>query len=295
MSGILVVARAVMTLLGPMTGTQATGNLTVASTGATGTVPKNSYAFARVGGEISKHVLLKTTAATNVVLAGTAVPVKALFGNTASNLPAGTVIRWDPPLTGIAATAVVASPGMTGAAAATGRGSVSEIRFYEGLRNVLTNDLLRSGIGRFPAMVLCWEESRDRDQMGRVRDLLEEQFSLFVVTSRVDSDDARRAEGLDILDEATDRLFRREAVDGATFTSPSPLMVRRRGSFAYGPEHYVYFLRFTVDRSVTRREPSDAPDWAGWADWEQTSVTVPTDTDAATEINVVANAIHENT
>ncbi len=295
MSGILIVARACMTLLGPMTGTGATGNLTVSSTGATGTVPKNSYGIPVIGNALSKTVLLKTTAATNVTSAGVAVPVKAIFGNTAGNLAAATSVVWDPPLTGIEARSVVASPGMTGGVAATGRQSVAEIQFYEDIRGALNADLLRTGLGRFPAIVLAWDESRDRDEMGRLKNLMQEAFTLFVVTSRKDSHGARAGEGLDILEEATERLFRREACDGEVFTSPAPLLFQRRGRLAYGPEHYVYFARFTVDRSVTRREPSDAAGWTGWYDWEQTQVDIDTDSDTTPEKAIVDQVLFENT
>lgn len=295
MSGILLVARAVMTLLGPMTGTGATGNLTVASTGATGTVPKNSYAIPVVNGQLSKHVLLKTTAQAAVTSAGTAVPAKALFGNTASNLAAGTAIVWDPPLTGIEARSVVRTGGLTGSVAASGRQSVTEIRFYEGLRKVLTQDLLRSGIGRFPAIVIAWEGSRERDELGRRVDIIEEQFVLFVVTSRKDSDDARRGEGLDIFEEACDRLTRREVCDGERFTATAPLKIRRRTSFDYGAEHYVYSATFTVDRSLTRREPSDAPGWTGWADWELTRIDATTNSGTDPEVPIVTEDLTDMT
>lgn len=294
MSGILVVARACMTLLGPMTGTGATGNITVTSTGATGSVPKNSYARAVINGARSKHVLLKVTATTAVTSSGTSVPVKAIFGNTAGNLIAGTTVRWDPPLTGITATATVAVPGLADAAEATGRGSVKEVVFYEDIRTA-GEDLFKSGVGRFPALVLCWEESRDRDELGRRIDVLEEQFVLFVITSRKDDHESRQGEGLDILEEATERLFRREACDGSKFTSPAPLLIRRRGRLAYSPEHYIYWVRFTVDRSVTRREPSDVADWTGWALWEQTRIDVDTDTGTPPEVPIVDDAEHENT
>lgn len=284
-----------MTLLGPMTGTGATGNVTATSTSGTVAIPKNSYARAVVNRQRAKHVLLKTTEAVNVTTSGTAVPVKAIFGNTAGNLAAGTEIRWDPPITGITATATIAAPGMSGAVEATGRTSVAEVVFYEDVRNALTADLQRSGVGRFPALVLCWEESRDRDELGRRFDVLEEQFVLFAITSRKDDHESRQGEGLDILDEATERLFRREAADGECFTSPAPLLIRRRGRLAYGPEHYVYWIRFSVDRSVERREPSDAAGWTGWQDWEQTSVTVNTDSDTTPEIAIVDDAVHENT
>lgn len=284
-----------MTLLAPMTGTSSTGNATVASTSGTVAVPKNSYAIPLIGNELSKHVLLKTAAATNVTTSGTAVPLKAIFGNAAANLVAGTSLRWDPPLTGIVPTASIAAGGLTGGALASGRGSVKQIVFYEDVRGALNSDLMRSGIGLFPSLVLAWEESADRDEMGRVRDVLTETFLLFVVTSRADNDTARRGEGLDILEEATERLTRREACDGETFSSPAPLKIRRRGRLAYGPEHYVYFARFTIDRSLTRREPSDAADWTGWQDWETTSVTTTTDTGEEVELDVVDDAIHENT
>lgn len=57
----------------------------------------------------------------------------------------------------------------------------------------------------------------------------------------------------------------------------------------------MYFARFTIDRSLTRREPSDAAGWTGWQDWETTSVTTTTDTDEEVELDVVDDAIHENT
>ena len=74
-----------MTLLSPMTGTIATGNLTVTATGADVVLPKNSYAIPIIPGaapnaQLSPHVLLKTTEETTVTAAGVAVPVKTVFG-----------------------------------------------------------------------------------------------------------------------------------------------------------------------------------------------------------------------
>jgi hypothetical protein len=287
MSGILLVARACMTLLGPMTGTGATGNVTATSTSGTVTIPKNSYAYAVVNGERSKHVLLKTTAATSVGTGGTSVPVKAIFGATAGNLATGATVYWDPPLTSISSTATVASPGLSGASPATGRTSVKEVRFYENPDAAMNSEIMRSGLGRFPAILLAWEGTSDRDEMGKLKNVVEEAYVLFAIASRKDSDDARRSEGLDVLEEARERLFRREACDGSVFSSPAPLLIRRCGLKAKSAEHYVYYCRFTVDRSITRREPSDAAGWTGWADWDPTNIDMTTDSDEETELTIL--------
>lgn len=267
MSGIIRTARAIMTLLGPMTGVSATGNVTVHSTGATGTMPKNTYGIPVLGGspghpgELSPHVLVKTTAETNVVLAGTSVPVKTVLGSAAANLAAATDILWLPRVTGIEARSAVATPGLTGGTQATGYGSVQQIRFYEEMRAGNAVDILKANLGLFPAMVLTWDGSVEADAAGRQWDHVDEMWSLFIVASRKEAHALRAYEGFELIDEARERLTRRESVDDENFSSPGPIHIRGSGRIAVGAEYYLYDVRFSTTRTIAKRDPRSFATW----------------------------------
>lgn len=257
MSGILRTARAIFSILSPMTGTGSTGNLTVASTSGTPVLPKNTYCVPIVGGAPNYDALLKTTAATTLSTSGVSVPCKSILGGTQANLAAATSVRWNPQQSGVQAASVVASGGLTGGAFATSFGSVKSIRMYEQIGTAQQQrDLFAAKVGRFPALVLMWDSSPTAERASKRESLVDENFVLAVVASRLDSDEERRAEGLHIMEEASERLHGRCAVDGEVFSAPEPLLVNSRQRLVTTESSYIYVIRFSVQRTLVGREPT---------------------------------------
>lgn len=267
---ILRAARAIMTLLSPMTGTFATGNLTVQATGADVVLPKNSYAIPIIPGagsnaQLSPHVLLKTTEETTVTAAGVLVPVKTVLGGIGGNLAAAVDARWSPGIEGVEAVSPVAAGGLTGGAEPTGYGGVKEIRFYEQIGSAKSQqDLFRAKLGRFPAIVLVWSGTEPDDRRGTHRRSYVENWILSVVSSRNDSDDERRAEGLHILEEASEWLTNRTQVDGEKLSSPMALAIGRRDRLVATETSYIYTIRFQTEHTICIRETREFPYWETW-------------------------------
>jgi hypothetical protein len=292
MSIILNTARALMTILSPLTGTVGTGNLTVQSTTGSGSVvlPQNSYGIpvtTSAGGnsKLEPHVLLKTTEETTVDEDGAAVPVKTVLSNTAGNIAAGTVIRWSPRITDIEATSVVAAGGITGAVPDTGFGTVKQIRFYEQVGTAQAGaDLFRGKVGLFPALVLLWTGSDGDDRKGRGRQPLKERWILAVVSSRLDNDDERRSEGLAIMEEATRLIIDRSESDGYVFSSPDSLFVRKRGRLVSTETSYIYTIEFTTQIVECRVDDRTFQPWVTFRQDEDTR------SGEEPEVSVVDNA-----
>lgn len=264
MSSILRQSRAICSLLGTTTGTRATGNVTVHSTAGTVAVPANTYGVPIVGGQMDHGVLLKTTAAASATVGGVAVPVRVVAGGPAGNLAAATLVRWDPPLTGIETTSPVALGGLTGGAVANYFGAARQIRIYEQVKGESTaQDLFAAKAGLFPALVLYWDATvlAEPNRASRTRRHATERWTLAVVSSRLDSQEERRAEALQLLDDATDILTDHAEVDGEVFTGPAPIRITGRRRLAVTPSSLVYALDFTTERTLEMQDTRTFNPW----------------------------------
>lgn len=291
MAYILPAARAIITILSPLTGTVATGNLTIQATGADVNLEKNAYCIPIITGgggstQLSQHVLLKTTAAATITAAGTTVACKAVLGGIGGNLAAGTEVRWSPGITGIESVSVVAAGG-TGGVAPTGYGSVKQIRFYEQIGPAQAQaDLFRAGLGLFPAIALIWSGTEPDDRRGRHRRTYGEQWVLAVISSRTDSDDERRAEGLHILEEAREYLTNRKEADDYVFSAPAGLELGRADRLVATPQSYIYAQRFRTEHTIEMRDARTYPNW------ETFQIDADTVSDEAEEVAIVDGALY---
>jgi hypothetical protein len=275
-------ARALLALIQPMTGTRATGTATVRSTAATGTIEANVHAAPIVNGVVRPDLLVKTAVnpATSdgswpVSQSGTSVPMLSVLGGAAHNLEQRTELRWVPQLDGITPTATIDPPGFTGAVSDTSEVGVAEARIFEDLAGTPApgTDLFRSGLSRYPALMLCWQDSEPDDglreqplgrreaRLGRNKTLLRNLWDMFVVVSRQDSDPARRLQGLDILDELTLNIVDRQAVDGMVFSTIRGLSIHARNRWVVSPTLYVYRLRFSTTNVAVKRERRTFGPW----------------------------------
>jgi hypothetical protein len=257
---ILRTARAIFSLLSPLIGDRSTGAITARATDADVQIPRNSY-LVPVGGALDTMVLLKTTEATTVTAAGTAVSVISAFGGGAVNLPEGTRLRWVPGIEGVDPTAEVATT-LSGGGQAEGFGIARSLRLYEQIRaGSIEEDTAKAKAHLFPAMVLFWDGSDQAEGVSRVGAKYRENWVLSVIASRGESDDLRRAEGLHVLQEARALLVGRHAVDGESFSAPPGIEIGRARRLATRSSSYVYTLAFTTVSTLEKRDDRVFQPW----------------------------------
>lgn len=280
-----------MALLQPLTGERSTGTATVkADPGPTAVLPPNTYAVPIVGGDMRFTSLLRVAvnpaaeAGWTVDTIGTPVALTSLVGGIDVNLPAGTEIRWWPTVPGIEAKSVLATP-LVGGTKAVGIGALAQVVLFEQLRADLSRaseDLFKSLVSRFPAAVLVWEGLGPADgstvspldqggaRVGRGIKLYAYQWDLFVVTSRDDSDSARREEGLALVEEIIEHIQDKQIVDGVPFSSPTGIQIVDCRRWLVATSFYVYLIRFATVSSVKARDPRT------WNPWLITKLDVTT-------------------
>ena len=280
---ILATARALMALLQPLTGNRSTGTATVrAAPGPTGVLPANAYAVPIVGGAMRHELLLRVAANPavangdwTVVAAGTPVTMTSLMGGLDVNLPIGTELRWWPTRAGVEAKSVLATA-LTGGTQLSGIGALQQVVFYEQVRANLagtSEDLFKSLVSRVPSAVLIWEGIGPADgstvspldhgdsRVGSGISLNAYQWDIFVISSRLDSDPARREEGLALVDEIMETVEGRMSVDGIPFSNPTGVQIRDVRRYNVGPAFYVYLIRIATVSAMKKRDPRTFNPW----------------------------------
>jgi len=204
-------ARAIQALLQAQMGMYSSGNLLMRSTGATGTVPAHAFAIPILDNQLHEDALVFVQAnpdtedgSWEVTDSGTEIPVQSVQGGNHINQAAGVECRWDPELTGIEETSVVAVGGLTGGVQRTGRGTLRQVRMYKSLGSVPeAQDFFRAKVAHYPAGVLTWVASSPADgvsgpslgpntgRVGANRRLFQHDWQLFLVTSRQASAEER--------------------------------------------------------------------------------------------------------
>jgi hypothetical protein len=295
---IIEAARDLMAVCSPVTGTRATGSLLLKAKPGQGTVylPANWHFIAQVNNAAREELLFKTAAGPNrarypdgkrqkasesepdaeswweVTEAGVAVAVTSIIGGKRHNLPAGTVMRFDPLCPGLEDTGVLLEPGTTGGTDPTWLGGCMSMVQFEQLTGVTASlDAFRSQTGKFPAVVLVWDGSEPADgttqssmsrgdtRAGPGSQLFKERFNIFVLSQRSDGDHMRRNEGLKLLDDLTFWLTDAQEADGQRFSAPTGVQVRGRSRVAGDgvayQQLYIYMLQVSVT-TVWRRYDS---------------------------------------
>jgi hypothetical protein len=275
-------ARGLLALMQPVTGTRATGSALAQSTGSTGIVPANAHAVPVVEGQVRPELLLKTArnpATTDgswpIVRAGTSVPILSVLGGPAHNLGMGTVLRWTPVPDGVAPTASLEETGLIGGASNTSLVGVAEARIFEQLQAAPNQgiDFIRSGLSRFPGLLLVWQSSEPDDgqmeqplgprasRLGRGRTLYRHTWDLFVVVSRQDSDPMRREQGLAIQDELSEIMTDRQAVDGVAFSTIRGISFSMCKRWLVHPTCYAYLMQFSTANVLVQRDAREYSPW----------------------------------
>jgi hypothetical protein len=266
LSRTLDTARALLGIVQPNMGTRATGTLTVKSTAGTPELPAGSVGLPLIvsaagSRQIDPKRPLRVTEATALSVAGVAVPVESILGGPAQNLPAGTEVRWDPPLIGVEPVSVLASP-LAGGLAAVGLGSVkSAVHGPEGLSGGAMRELFQGlGGGALPAVVLSWQGSGAHAPKGRNGAMRPDSWRFYVAISRGDAYENRTAEGMAIVDFLEDALTQGTGIDGYVVSS-LPITVIGRNVEGIEEATYVYSVSFTTEAYVENVDDRSFADW----------------------------------
>lgn len=286
-------ARAIQAALQPLMGTPATGQVTVHSTGATGTVPFGSTAIPVVTGDLREEATAfvpKNPASGDgswpVVLAGTAVPIESLHGGPVGNVAAGVAYRWDPPLPGIEATSVSVGA-VAGGVASTAFAALKQIRVYKSLTQANFEQFLRAQLSQYPGAILAWESTTPLDgpmaatpsprqaRVGRGKFLFRHTWLLWLVTSRLDTEAMRRREGDALRDDIIEILFDCMQARGLRVSNEPGAEILSASPFAATPTSYVDLIRFGCTVTVQHRSAAQFNDWLRTRLRQQTDPQAP--------------------
>ena len=287
---IIELARDLAAAVHPTTGDRATGRILIRAKQGKGKVflPRNWAMIPLVNGAAREDLLFKVGEGPfkakypngkrkkddpnepdagswwEVEEAGAVVSVVSLVGGERHNLPCGTKMLLDPQHPDLEAEAeVIGDAGITGGKDPTWLGGCMSIVQFEQLGGAtVTLDAFRSKVDKFPAVVIVWDGSqpgdgttqssldRGRTRVGPSQQIFKEQFNLFVLTKREDSDHLRRNEGLKLLDDLAFWLTDAMSVDGQQFSVPTGVQIRGRSRVAGNSEAfqqvYVYLLQLSV-------------------------------------------------
>ncbi len=226
--------------LWPLTGNRATGTALVKATGADVIIPPNTYAFPVVQREAEEQKILKvdfnpatrkhhqTGGEWTVTSAGTLVTFKSNVGGLKMNIPAGSMLRFSPPIPGIDFDVEVQAPGFTGGT----NGLVLDVVQYDDIDSPdKARAMLQGKIGNFPAIALAWIKStpiegrtaglaQGATRKGRDVRVYFENLILYIVSNNSSSGELRRSIAMNLKDAVIDLLsdYKRN-FDGEYLTS----------------------------------------------------------------------------
>lgn len=259
--------RALFATLAPATGVRGTGTITITALPGAGdvTLPANSYLVPVVGGNLRTDMLYKTheawvVHAVDVPVSEDGVTIKSNIGGARFNLPAGTVLRFDPPVDGFAPTATLDAD-MTDASDAGAL--IRSAGFYEDLDlSNPSDDLFAARVGDRGVM-LIWSRSEPAEgalggmrqgsnRATRVARFWREHFVLYVVVSRLTGDSRRRQDG-HLIVQAITRLLtdRHQNDDGEQLsTVGSGVEITERARLGRRANHYIYGIQLRVNQTL---------------------------------------------
>jgi hypothetical protein len=273
-------SRTICAALQPLMGDFGTGVLTAVATGADVLLQAGTVAIPIRGGHLDEQAAVyvrrnpaRADHAWLVTSGGISVTVHSLQGGTRVNMAAGTVYRWDPPITGLAATAVSAA-GIAGGALSGGYAGLKQVTLYKSMTSASIQELFRAQAGQLtPSATLCRNGVQPLDgpstptggsrtaRAGRGRVRARIIWWLWLVTGRLDTEGERRNEGdtmlADVIDQLSDRAGFRELV-----VSQDPgLQIHDARPFAVNPTSYVDLVTFSSITAFSRTDTAEYNDW----------------------------------
>lgn len=279
---IEALARAILGQLAPLTGTRATGTVTVTNTAAGAVVLSPNACLLPVidRGELADDLVFKVvrnpattgphgTGGEWTIPAGStlSVGIQSNLGGVRHNLRAGTRLRFDPLQFDLADEALLDADIVDGADRAPDELALRRAVYYEDLDSAaIEQDIAGGRLAQLPGAMIVWQQSTPYEgrtagtNQGstRLADGIRgftENYRMFIVATTVRSDGRRRGEGLRLM-QAITRLLTDQQVttDGEQLTTMGSLEVLNRTRFVRGPRHYVYALTLRVNRLLTRTD-----------------------------------------
>jgi len=302
MSAIVQTARAIMACLQPLTGDRATGIALVTAAGADVELSRNSYVLPIVEGQQRPDLAMKVDEGPNddgswtITSGGVAVDLFSNLGGRRQCVPTDTVFAFDPPIDGIKS--VVATAPFLGGTDLIGFGALRDVVMYEHI-GTLQLDLSRSGIKGFPCALLSWVDDEPADsastsmtaratRLGTRKNLYKLTYQIAVISERGESDHARRAEGLEVLDQIAMLLVDRQAIDGEPFSNPSGLqIVKRWRETGGGPTYQRYYVYGVLVSAMVVLSREDTRTFSPWL---RTVLNVDKQLDGETDLRLVDDA-----
>jgi hypothetical protein len=287
---VLETSRALMAIMSPATGTRSSGNVRLqAQPGVEVSVPRNHFAFPVIKGDRRPELVLKVAEGPEddqswkVTDTPGDILLISNIGGERYNLPDGTPIVFDPPLTGIVTSPAANKPkvnvAFSGGLDRTGLGCVADMLMYEQLRvsPELGVDLRRSGITKFPAVILTWSDLQSADgvtvpqagrgnRVGTRSTLYKSTFDITIMVSRADEDHARRHEGLAIMEFLMRLLTDRQSVDGLCVSNPSGVQILQTFRETALPQSlvqkfYIYHIIVAAELGLEQIDSRTFNDW----------------------------------
>lgn len=289
--------RAIEALLARLQGPCASGKLVVRALGADTVLEPGRCAvpFGAGGIDYQATAFVKNNPANEdgawlVTAAGTLVDVETLQGGTHTNRDGGTSYRWDPPIEGIEDVSDAEAAGISGGAFNGAFAGLRELVQYKSLDKVGVDALFRAQAGNFPAALVSWMATTPLDgplagspgpRTSRVSQrgmLYRHTWMIWLVTSRLDLEAQRRAEGDTLRDDALDVLFGAKRVrDGVFQVSMEPgVEVQNAVAVNVTPTSYIDSVTFTtLVLQESHPEETDAHPWLRTRLRQQTAAQPP--------------------
>lgn len=288
---VLTIGRGICAILQPLTGARATGTCVFRPvSGATEQLPPHTWLYPIVSNQIRPDLgykVLPNPAAESgewaIAAAGTAAPVVSNIGGKRHNVPVGTEFRIEPDAgANVAGTAVT----LTGFAGGTDAfESVDPVVADLGIANVVLYETFGGSSesieqfnanvgGRWPLVMLFWSGDEPADgyannntssptKRGSHSMQYAQDFELWLVCSRQDSEAQRRGQAMRLLDEISWYLYDRMSVDGLAISSPGGIKIKRRSRETGTGEQFfkafrVYSISLSATITQTKRDISTA-------------------------------------
>lgn len=278
----LLTKRSLLTALGHLAGTRATGGVIATATGADVELPPFTYGIPIIGARAVASRMFRTLssapapqapAGTTVTSAGTAVPVRAVCGGESGILEPGTKVLWQPLPNGIEPIGEVGPGGLTGGVSTPGPGRCARVVALDMLakEDAVTRIWQAQGSG-FPAIVIARIGSTAEAFRSVASKQRAHTFRIFVVSTNYESVDERQGEGELLLDAIEERLQGLADVDGEIFSDP-PCELGAEQWMNFSASSHVVAIDAICHYSLKRQDPR-VTDGVSWQPWETTRIEV---------------------
>jgi len=281
------VARAICAALQPLTGPAASGKLLVRATGASVVLKPGAMAVPIRGSLDESGIAFVQPNAANaagwtVTAAGTLVDVAALHGGPIGNSESGTVFRWAPTISGLEETATADASGISGGAFLA-VSPIRQVRLYKQIDRADVEQLFRAQVSESPALVLAWEATQPLGgsmgsspgprtaRTGVDTVLYRHTWSLFLITSRLDTEGERRDEGDAIRDAVMGRLHQRAVARKLRLSNSPGTEILEARVYKVTPTSYVDLIRVGTIASMQFQGDAQFNDWMRTRIREQTT------------------------